>query len=146
MDEISGSTGLTGATDCNMVLQRERGQNKASLHVTGRDVEDQVLKLSFDEMTGLWSINDVPSSDEKTVESRQAILSLLEEQTSPLTPTEVADQLNLDYSVVRKKTLSDEEGWSDTLRWSGDYINSTGLRKIGRTLFPSALPSSLFRV
>src|SRR5437762_14174510 len=40
LDEVSGSVGLTGAVDGFLVLKRERGQFDATLHVTGRDIED----------------------------------------------------------------------------------------------------------
>ncbi len=49
LDEIIGSTGLTGAVDGAMILKRDRGQNEATLFVTGRDVEqEQQLALNFD--------------------------------------------------------------------------------------------------
>jgi hypothetical protein len=104
MDEISGSTGLTGATDCNMVLQRERGQNKAVLHITGRDVEDQELKLTFDTQSGLWSLDTTPREETETVSPvRQSIIDLLEQHDHPLSAKEIAEQLSLDYSSVTKK-------------------------------------------
>ena len=103
MDEISGSTGLTGATDCNMVLQRERGQNKAALHITGRDVEDQVLKLSFDIATGLWSISNTPADERPLSSVRASIISLLTQKDQPLSPMEIATTLGLDTDIVRKK-------------------------------------------
>ncbi len=102
MDEISGSTGLTGATDCNMVLQRERGQNRASLHVTGRDVEDQECKLAFDPQTGLWSLSHAPREEQLSA-IRESILALFTQKQRPLSPTEVAGELGLEYDVVRKK-------------------------------------------
>jgi hypothetical protein len=103
MDEISGSTGLTGATDCNMVLQRERGQNKAALHITGRDVEDQVLKLSFDDQNGRWSLNAAPDDEKPLSPVRESILSLLAQKDHPLSPSEIATALDLENDVVRKK-------------------------------------------
>lgn len=101
MDEVSGSTGLTGATDCNMVLQRERGQNRATLHVTGRDVEDQEINMQFDPQSGLWSIHSGLS--DRNHETRDAIISLLQSNNRPLSPAEIADQLALERSSVRKK-------------------------------------------
>lgn len=40
MDEISGSTGLSGGVDGALVLKRDRGQGDAYLHVDGRDIEE----------------------------------------------------------------------------------------------------------
>lgn len=54
-NRISGSTGLIGAVDGIMVLEKEaRTDNKAKLYITGRRVRDQVLKLAFEENTNIW--------------------------------------------------------------------------------------------
>ncbi len=103
MDEISGSTGLTGATDCNMVLQRERGQREATLHITGRDVEEQTLHLTFDEDCATWSLLANPTATPKLSPDRQAILDLLESMDRPMSPSEISAMLSMDYEKVRKK-------------------------------------------
>ncbi len=44
---ISGSTGLSGATDGQLVLKKDkRGGTQAVLYVTGRDIEDQEMSLT----------------------------------------------------------------------------------------------------
>ena len=53
-DMLTGSTGLQGASDAMIVLKREREQNTATLYITGRDLEQQKLKLQF--MNGEWSL------------------------------------------------------------------------------------------
>lgn len=46
MNMISGTTGLSGATDSNFVLKRkDRHSPYAELHCTGRDIESRVLEL-----------------------------------------------------------------------------------------------------
>ncbi|HEY5005221.1 MAG TPA: hypothetical protein VII61_18815, partial [Ktedonobacteraceae bacterium] len=102
MDEISGSTGLTGATDCNMVLQRERGKHEAVLHITGRDIEEQTLTLTFDAETAHWSLNEAPKST-KISPDRQAIIDLLAASDQPMSPGDIADALSLEADKVRKK-------------------------------------------
>ena len=53
LDEITGSTGLTGVVDGALILKRERGQSDATLFVTGRDTEqEQQFALTFDQLTG----------------------------------------------------------------------------------------------
>jgi AAA domain len=111
MDEVSGSTGLTGATDCNMVLQRERGQNFASLHITGRDVEDQVLNLAFDPLTGCWSLANAPATDLSTI--RESILALLAQQEQSLRTSEIAEALGLESNVIRQRLLRHFSGRFD---------------------------------
>ncbi len=52
---INGTGGLTGAADTMMVLEKAHGSTHASLHVRGRDVEEQTLGLAFD--NGHWTID-----------------------------------------------------------------------------------------
>ena len=53
MNMISGTTGLSGATDSNFVLRKsKRRENTATLYCTGRDIPYRELALEFDgEMT-----------------------------------------------------------------------------------------------
>jgi len=53
-DQVSGSTGLTGAADSVLVLQRERGSSAAILHVSGRDVDERQVRLTFDRERARW--------------------------------------------------------------------------------------------
>ena len=53
-DMLTGSTGLQGASDAMIVLKREREQNTATLYITGRDIEQQKLKLQFS--NGEWTL------------------------------------------------------------------------------------------
>lgn len=52
---VSGSTGLIGAVDSIYVLEKaKRVENKARLHITGRDVEDNIIELEFDRSISTW--------------------------------------------------------------------------------------------
>ena len=53
-DQISGSTGLSGAADTIMGLMRQRGESNAVLKITGRDVSEDDLALDFDQTLGAW--------------------------------------------------------------------------------------------
>lgn len=53
-DTVSGSTGLTGVADSILILKRPRGQQNAMLTVSGRDIEEQELMLSFS--SGIWNL------------------------------------------------------------------------------------------
>lgn len=46
-NEVSGSTGITGAADTNYVLKRKRSSRDATLLACGRDVEYQELNPAF---------------------------------------------------------------------------------------------------
>ena len=57
MNIISGTTGISGATDTNLVLKKEkRGGSAAILYCTGRDIEYRELKLEFDPSAHTWAL------------------------------------------------------------------------------------------
>lgn len=101
-DEISGSTGLTGAADTSMVLKRERNQPNATLHITGRDVEEQELALIFDSSTCTWSVTGT-AAEREVSQSRKEVLNLLK-QNGPMTPMDIAKELGKGSATI-KSTL-----------------------------------------
>ena len=57
MNMISGTTGLSGATDSNFVLRKsKRGENSATLYCTGRDIAYRELSLEFDGESHVWNL------------------------------------------------------------------------------------------
>jgi hypothetical protein len=67
MNMISGTTGISGATDSNFVLRKDkRGGSTATLYCTGRDIEYRELTLEFDTETHIWKL----LSDSVTTEPR----------------------------------------------------------------------------
>ena len=60
MESALGSTGLTGATDSTILINRFRGEgntdNAATLHATGRDAADIKYSLKLDIDFGGWTI------------------------------------------------------------------------------------------
>lgn len=115
LDEITGSTGLTGAVDGMLILKRERGQAEASLFVTGRDIEhEQQLALTFDNTTAQWRLGG-NVEEAGCTRARQEILALLrEQQPDGMTPREIATVLKKNYhttrSLLRKMEESGEVG------------------------------------
>jgi hypothetical protein len=88
-DTVSGSLGLTGAADALMVLQRQRGQDAAVLHVTGRDIEDRQIGLAWDKCYCLWQITDqLPRP--KPSDTQQRILDFLRRIGMPQTVKQVS--------------------------------------------------------
>lgn len=51
-DEISGTRGITGAADVNMVLVKN--VSGAFLYLQGRDIEEKIYELEFEEKHLLW--------------------------------------------------------------------------------------------
>jgi hypothetical protein len=68
LDSVSGTTGLTGAADTVLVLNRD--SQGVTLYGRGRDIDDIETAVEFDKTTGRWSIlgpaSEVRRSDERT--------------------------------------------------------------------------------
>ena len=59
MNMISGTTGISGATDTNFVLRKsKRSSNSATLYCTGRDIEYRELSLEFDGTEHIWKLKE----------------------------------------------------------------------------------------
>jgi RecA-family ATPase len=109
IESVSGTLGLSGAADTVLVLARVRGEQKAVLHVTGRDVEEGEFALGCDLSRGQWTL----LGDAKTClmsDERKAILELLKAD-GPMTTRQVADSLGRPRSTVANsltKMVKDE--------------------------------------
>ncbi len=80
-DEISGSTGLTGATDTNIVFRKVPGpeQNTRHLHYQGREMGQGMLELAFENHR--FRLDKVPETEghiKWVSPQRELILYLLE--------------------------------------------------------------------
>ena len=61
-DQISGSTGLMGASDTSWVMQRKRMSQTASILVTGRDMDNKTLRLH--EENCVWMLDEEESTEQ----------------------------------------------------------------------------------
>jgi hypothetical protein len=106
LDEISGSTGLSGGADGVLILKRERGRADAFLHVTGREIEEeQELALRWDQNLASWSL--AGDADEyRQSEERRKIIELLERTGVPMGPKDIAEVLDKNRSTVRVMLLN----------------------------------------
>ena len=78
MNMISGTTGLSGATDSNFVLRKsKRRENTATLYCTGRDIPYRELALEFDGEDHVWKL--LSDDCEQTEQPNARILFLLSE-------------------------------------------------------------------
>jgi hypothetical protein len=121
LDEIIGSTGVTGAVDGALILKRDREQNEATLFVTGRDVErEQQLALNFDATTALWTLVG-NAAELRCTRARQEILDLLREQgPDGMSAREIAEALLKNYHTTRSLLRKMEES-GDVRRVDGHY-------------------------
>src|SRR5258708_25117584 len=136
LDEITGSTGMTGAVDGTLILKRERGQAEATLFVTGRDIErEQQLTLSFDASTALWSA--IGNADELgRTRARQQILDLLRQQPEGMSPREIAEALEKNYHTTRS-ILRKMEETGEVRQLHGRYLALSAERVQGHMQQPS---------
>ena len=98
-DTVSGSTGLTGAADAIQVLDVGKGMADATLHVTGRDLEQQELALKFDQSTTSWKLLGKAENLAKTRE-RQEILDLLA-RNGAMHYTDIVSALKKNSNTIR---------------------------------------------
>lgn len=101
MHRISGSQGMTAATDGNAVLTRHTAARQAVLSIRPRNAEESDFTVERNPTTLRWSII---GDDERSQlsEGRQRILDWLEANPVGGTPKEVADGLAMPYDSVRQ--------------------------------------------
>jgi hypothetical protein len=101
VDEVSGSTGLSGGADGILVLKRDRGRADAYLHVTGREIEEEVeLALRWDANLASWSL--VGDADEYRLSNeRQQILGALQNAEALMSPKEIAEATDKTVDSVK---------------------------------------------
>lgn len=61
-NDLSGSTGIGGAADTSFILRRPRGQENATLLITGRDIEYKDITLKF--CAPKWELVATKNEDE----------------------------------------------------------------------------------
>lgn len=96
VDDMLGATAKTGVLDVVWGLYRTRGQKAATFKVTGRDIEERELALTFAKETGLWSC----LGDAETMirsEQTQAVLNAIKELGSA-SANEISAVTNQDRS------------------------------------------------
>jgi hypothetical protein len=101
VDDVLGTTGLTGAVDTIISFKRKRGTSDAEIAVTGRDVDECEKALAGDQTTGLWRLLDGNAADHRHSRQRKAILDLLKDGKVRRVK-DIADLLGEHYDATRK--------------------------------------------
>jgi len=94
---VSGSTGLTGAVDNVLIMQKERGSKDAQLTVIPREEEEAELALSFDPHINTWTLRGTAAEIAKTDE-RQAVLDALKNAETPMRASDIAGLAHIDQT------------------------------------------------
>lgn len=93
-DDISGSLGLTGTADTNIVLHGKRNDVKAVMHMTGRAIEDQQLAMKFDNKSFSWFVEG-NAAEVILSENRKLIREVVGEAEKPLLIKEIKFALEM---------------------------------------------------
>ena len=92
MNMISGTTGLSGATDSNFVLRKsKRGENTATLYCTGRDIAYRELSLEFNNESHVWNLlsDDCGQAEQSNGRIVFLLSALLREQPEICVPAKM---------------------------------------------------------
>ena len=73
VETVQGTFGTAGAADTIVVVKRARGEADATLHITGRDVQEQELALRFAADAGTWELLGL-AAEHDLHETRKTIL------------------------------------------------------------------------
>lgn len=131
MEEFSGSLGLTGSTDCNMVLHREPNSPLGKLYIVGNYVDEQEIPLIFTEKR-TWELSNGEQEPPKALSpERLAIINVLRQEGRPLAPLEIAQRLG-EKKSARVRSLLYEMKDGQVFETEKGYM-----------LMPTAIQSSL---
>jgi RecA-family ATPase len=99
VDDVLGSTGLTGAVDTIIGFRRKRGTSDAEISIAGRDVDERELALAGDRTSGLWRLVG-EAAEHRLSQQRKAILDLLKDGKLR-TVKQISEILGRRYDNVR---------------------------------------------
>lgn len=122
LDEVSGSTAQTAATDGTFILKRKRGSKDGTLYVVGRDLPDDLqLALTANNETGGWEY--VGDAEETVVaDTRSRILDVLLATGQPMKPAEIAGTLGMLANAVQQRLFQMmKDGQVRRMTW-GAYV------------------------
>lgn len=102
VETVTGTFGTAAAADTIIVVKRSRGQATATLHITGRDVGERELALSFVAEAGTWALLG-DAAEYALGETRRELLTAVRVHGA-LTPKQAAEVTSVEYELA-KKTL-----------------------------------------
>jgi RecA-family ATPase len=96
---LYGSSGLTGAADSIMFLDRERGADQAIFHATGRDIDDISVAIRLDRQSCVWHVEGDAEIIKLNAERRE-IYDILVNAESPIQLAEIATSYGKSTTTV----------------------------------------------
>jgi len=111
MNSVLGSQGINGSADYTIGLFRQRGNDDATLRVTGRDIEDSEHVVVFDGSAWRLKGGSLAASSRAAIETRKTddlgdlssqIVRYVNTHPQGVTTTMVSEALGIDKSRVNK--------------------------------------------
>jgi hypothetical protein len=99
VETVTGTFGTAAAADTIIVVKRARGQADATLHVTGRDVEERELALRFAPETGTWALLG-DAAEYGIGETRKELLDAVRAHGT-LSPKQASEVTTIDYPLAK---------------------------------------------
>jgi hypothetical protein len=128
-NEVSGSTGLTGAADAILIAKRARNTAEAVLHVTGRDVDEHDYGMSWHGETCTWTLSDEPAIVATMGNTRKKIFAHLADHAGE-TPQQIAAATGIKISTVKvnvRRMVDDDQLDTDG---EGRYFLRSGVTPV----------------
>jgi hypothetical protein len=148
LDEVLGTTGITGAVDTILSLKRTRGGDVGTLEIIPKDFKEQSLALSFN--GGLWQILG-ETKEVIIAEEQRKILDAIKELGGKATIKQIAEWLGKNYRTVQthvnvlrqKNLLSAKDGYYTLTKEEGPFVNPINPINHINPINPLILPSPL---
>ena len=118
LNMISGTTGISGATDSSFVLKGKRGSQTATLYCTGRDIEYRELHLRFSKESHTWELTEPMEEEQETVDPQLVSLSEFLKALSAFDGT--ATQLSELWEQQRGEPISPSVLAKRLVRYAGE--------------------------
>ena len=143
-DTVAGSTGLTGAADTTLVLRRGRGDASAILHVTGRDVEESEYALTFEPLTGAWTLDGNALADAAARadtlrattglgDTAARVIELVSASVDGMRAADVAAELDIEPDLARQYLKRASDRGRLVKRDRGLYMGVTNVTSVTST-------------
>lgn len=98
-ETVSGSYGLTGGVDTIWVLDRKPNSRDATLHLTGRDVEEDALSIRWEPEFATWKLVG-DSATAQLSDERKELLAMVR-RTGPINLKVLANHIGWPYERVK---------------------------------------------
>ncbi len=146
IDEVSGSTGITGAADGIIVAKRARNTAEAVLSVTGRDIAEAEYGMSWWAERCQWTLTDEPAMVTSMGSTRRRILAHVTANPGA-TPSDIAAATGMALGTVKVNVRRMVE--SDQLDTTGEghyfprtpAVTVTAVTHVTQTVTPGNTPT-----